>query len=121
MGNTLDYSSAPVVPIFRPGVGYVSLLIVNIASIALSVWVLRSNIIGDAYGPMVGMFYGVPFTLVQLMGGTGPSYLHWSRYRHSARPIWILPLYLAGWMAFAMSAGVTAACICMPRTHGSGC
>lgn len=83
-------------------------------------WFYR-DAVGDAYGPMIGLFFGVPATLGSALMTLIPTMLFssWSKSPQAKldRPA----LWLTAALAPAALGVMTFLTIAMPRTHGSGC
>ena len=81
----------------------------------------KSGIIGDSYGPLIGLMLGVPSTLGQLLLGTLPATIYFFRYHNASKTRRLAALLALSILIFLAMAALTAACILTPRSHGSNC
>jgi hypothetical protein len=130
MSDVLDYAGAKTNP-YSPGIGYWLIFSVNACSFGFIIYNLPSfglygagagnGIIGDSYGPMLGIFFGIPYTFGQLMVGVVPALIYCGKFHGVAKSRILLPILLPSIVTLLASGALTLACILAPRTHGSTC
>jgi hypothetical protein len=128
MTNILNYSG-PATRQKSIGAGYWLMLVPNVCSLIFFGGLLvkdgvlqrSTGLIGDSYAPMLGLFIGVPCTLVQLLFGTLPAIIYFARFIHVKNRRAVFVLAIVSILAGLACAGLTIACIAAPRTHGSSC
>ncbi len=122
MSDVLNYASPSTKP-NSPGWGFWLLLVFNGLSLGVVslIWTLEivalsrgNGIIGDSYGPIVGIVIGIPSTIVQFLLGTMPAMIYAFTFRGEARRRVVLTLLAASILAFLGIGSFTAACMLMP-------
>jgi hypothetical protein len=114
----LDYSREASIP-RRCGWPYYVLFAINSISLSVGLSLFSGEISGDVYAPFLGLMYGVPLLLAQVLFGTMPAWMYLGRTQMNRWPRYVL-LALSTLPSVLGAVGVVLS-FALPRTHGSGC
>lgn len=127
MSDVLDYASPTTKP-YVPGWGFSLLILLNGLSLGFILLVVAmeaiskgNGLIGDSYGPIIGVVIGIPYILAQFFFGTLPAIIYATRFKAEASRRLIVTLVVVSILALLGVGSFTAACILAPRTHGTTC
>jgi hypothetical protein len=121
VNKSLDYATYQIVrPRWVTPVVAI-LLLLNCVALLFSAFMFRTGISGDSYAPLIGMLYGAPLLVLELILSVWPtSTFAPSCKRHLGKWRFRVLILISGAAAMLDLAGVACA-ILLPTTHGSRC